>query len=93
MMMLEDKLVCFDCETGDDIKVRYRLFMRNDSYENEESDMYSIEVVTEADGEQDIAYADSISTDADEARSIFDMLCRGRVTSCTLFDILEDMLG
>lgn len=44
-------------------------------------------------GEKDVAFADSITADVYEARSIFQALYQGRVTSCTLFDILEDSIG
>lgn len=93
MTTLEDKLVCFSGENFDntggctEIKVRYRLLMRV-----EERKIYSVEVTTESNGERDIAYADSISVDETEARNIFDLICQGRVTSCTLFDVLEDAL-
>ena len=93
MTALEDRLICFNCETigGEktvSLKVRYRLLQRV-----ENTDIFSIEIVTDMCGEKDVAFADSITADVYEARSIFQALYQGRVTSCTLFDILEDSIG
>lgn len=93
MTALEDRLICFNCETigakeAESLKVRYRLLKR---FEN--TDIFSIEIVTDMCGEKDVAFADSITADVYEARSIFQALYQGRVTSCTLFDILEDSIG
>ena len=61
MTALEDRLICFNCETiGAEktvsLKVRYRLLQRV-----ENTDIFSIEIVTDMCGEKDVAFADSIT--------------------------------
>lgn len=70
------------------IRVMYRLYRR----EGAGRDIYSIEVITERGGVWDREYADSVTTLTDEAEKIFALLIEGEVTSCTLCDVLEDML-
>ncbi|MGN1409610.1 MAG: DUF6514 family protein [Eubacteriales bacterium] len=70
------------------IDVAYRLYRR----EVDGIAVYSIEVATCSAGAIERKYADSVTTLTEEAERIFAMLIKGKVTACTLYDILEDIV-
>lgn len=70
-----------------DLKVIYSL--HKNSIESEERSSYSISVTSD----DDFACAYDVTSIKDEAILLLDTVYRGEVTPCTLFDILEDILG
>lgn len=72
----------------DEVDVVYRLYSRDDGGIT----VYSIEVITHNKGDVEIKYADSVTTLTDEAERIFALLIEGKVTACTLYDVLTDIL-
>ena len=55
-------------------------------------EIYSIKIESIQNGATDYKLAFDISRDRNTATCIFDCIVAGKVTPCTLFDILEDIL-
>lgn len=72
----------------DEVDVVYHLYRRDDG----DITVYSIEVITLSKGDLEKKYADSVTTLTDEAERIFALLIEGKVTACTLYDVLTDIL-
>ena len=74
----------------DGIELYYTLYCMLLTDENRTC--YSVSVTVTCGSESESAYAFDITGIRDCAESIFDTVCAGTVTPCTLYDILEDML-
>ena len=74
----------------DDMTLHYTLYHKILADEGRSS--YSVSVSVTCGGENESAYAIDITSLHDCAVAIFDAVCTGTVTPCTLYDILEDML-
>ncbi len=65
-------------------------------YENNEVDdrpSYSISVVTVVDGIRDEAYFNDVTSVESIASELFRIISESSVSSCTLGDVLEDLIG
>ena len=74
----------------DEIELHYELYKGSLTAENR--DCYSVSVNCIFNGDHDASFAYDISSLRDNAESVFDTLCLGMVTPCTLFDVLETLL-
>jgi len=82
-----------ECEcTEADISVTYRLYERTVPSDHDPVTVYSVELETRTGTVSETAAAFDISRSAAEARRLFRLLADGMVTSCTLYEILEDIL-
>ena len=74
----------------DEIELHYELYRGVLTAENRSC--FSVAVNCIFNGENDTSFAYDISSLRDSAESVFDQLCSGMVTPCTLFDVLENLL-
>ncbi len=82
-----------ECEcTEAEISVTYRLYERSIPCDLDSITVYSVELETRTGTSAETAAAFDISRDAGEARRLFHLLSDGMVTSCTLYEVLDNIL-
>ncbi len=82
-----------ECEcTEAEISVIYRLYERSIPCDCESVTVYSVELETRTSTSAETAAAFDISRDAGEAKRLFRLLADGLVTSCTLYEVLDNIL-
>lgn len=82
-----------ECEcTEAEISVTYRLYERSIPCDCESVTVYSVELETRTGTSAETTAAFDISRDAVEARRLFHLLSDGLVTSCTLYEVLDNIL-
>lgn len=64
----------------------YRLIRTNDKY-------YSLFLTTVFESETDEEFCPSFTADESKALKVFEMLCNGGVTACTLNDTVHDLMA
>ena len=74
----------------DNLSLHYVLYVHKPSIKDRE--FYSVEITSCFEDDIDSAFAFDISSIRTAAESIFQTLCSGQVTPCTLYDVLEDIL-
>ncbi len=82
-----------ECEcTEAEISVIYRLYERSIPCDTDPVTVYSVELETRTGTSAETAAAFDISRNAADAERLFHLLSAGMVTSCTLYDVLENIL-
>ena len=81
--------LCFIRITVESLTLTYRLF--EERIEASGNSIFSISLTSDDPEEHDETYVPFISLSRQEAERIFEMICRGCVTPCTVCDILEDL--
>ena len=82
-----------ECECMEaDISVIYRLYERTVPCDSGSVTVYSVELETRTGTSAETAAAFDISRNSAEARRIFRLLSDGTVTSCTLYEVLDNIL-
>lgn len=72
----------------ENLKIEYLLYSKTCTNVT----LYSIEIITDSGAECESETAEGITEEYDKAEEIFNVLVNGNVTSCTLYEIIEDML-
>ncbi len=84
------RIVATEERTMSDVHVTYTLY--SSEFQIDERHIYSVELTTTSTDGTDTVAACDISRDHDNAMKLFMLLVNEVVTSCTLRDVLEDIL-
>lgn len=82
-------LAARECST-DGVTVNYVLFESSDDAGGQH--IYSVQLDTRSEYGRELASACDISRNRDSAVKLFHVLADAMVTSCTLYEVLEDLL-